>query len=400
MSRLVFISYSHEDFETAARLAEELQARGLRIWQDVKDIRLGKRIESEMEDGIARADAVLHLLTEDSISSPAVQREIELSIARRRRQAAGEEFSVLVAARGFGDGIADVAQRTLEVFGENFARDWLEVLPAGAGPVEITGAGAFARRVLRSFYARGTGPADGSWRVGLHTRAFIGDGHDLELDWRSILASEDRRSPGDFEGWQRCWRAVRDVRDVLADHSPRRAIELDAAAHQTAAMLFGLAFCRNGRYRLEISAQDGEPWCTGDGGPRGEGLGMNLQPEDLEGTYLTVEIEIARRVIKAVSAQIAASGEEPRARLLVTSPEASTHLSPLGGACLAIELAQQTKQAVDELGVERVEIYPAAPLAFTVLFAAEIGALGTQLALFEFHDGRYAPSLAIPEEER
>ena len=399
MSRLVFISYSHEDFETAARLSEELQARGLRIWQDVKDIRLGKRIESEMEDGIARADAVLHVLTEDSISSPAVQREIELSTARRRRQAAGEEFSVLVAARGLGDGIADVAQRTLEVFGENFARDWLEVLPTGAGPVEITDASAFARKVLRSFYARGTGPADGSWRIGLHTRAFVGDGHDLELDWRSILASEDRRSPGDFESWQRCWRAVRDVRDVLADHSPRRAIELDSAAHQTAATVFGLAFCRNGRYRLEISAQDGKPWRSGYEEPAVHSFLINLQPEDLEGTYLTVEIEIARRVIKAVSAQIAASGEEPRARLRVTSAEASAHLSPQAGPCLAIELAQQTKRAVDEFGVERVEIYAAAPLPFTVLFAAELGALGTELALFEFHDGRYVPSLAIAEEE-
>jgi hypothetical protein len=397
MSRLIFISYSHEDFETAARVAAELLARGLRVWQDVKDIRLGKRIESEMEEGIARSDAVLHLLTEDSITSPAVKREIELSTARRRRLADGEEFSVLIAARGLGDGLADVGQRTLKVFGENFARDWLEVLPPGIGPVGITDAGAFARKVLRSFYPRGTERNDG-WRFGLHTRAFVGDGHDLELDWRSILDSEDGRSPGDCDGWQRCWRAVRDVRDVLADHSPSRAIELDAAAHQTAAMLFGLAFCRNGRYCLQISTQDGEPWRTGQEGPGIEGFLINLQPEDLEGTYLTVEIELARRVINAVSAQIAASGEEPRARILISSPNA--RLSPETGARLAVQLAQQTKQAVDERGVARVEIYPAAPLAFTTLFATELGALGTELALFEFHDGRYVPSIAIPQEER
>lgn len=395
MSARLFLSYSHEDAETAARLAEELQARGIRIWQDVKDIRLGRRLESEMEDGITTCEGIVHLLTLAALESAPVRREIELALRRRRRD---PDFMVFALARGIGEGHAEVGKVTLETFGENFARDWLELLPDEDGPVEFGHAGEFARKVLRSLLPRDEGPDEGTWRIGLHSRSLAPGIADLDLDWRPLLGP-DVRSPGDQESWGRAWRAVRDVRDVLCEHSRRRAVRLEAAAHQTAAVLFGLAFPVNARFRLTIVDQEEKEWSRGSPSTPA-GYRINRQPDDLEGTYATAEIEVARQILPAVDAHIAATGEEPRARLLATSEGMVGLVAPDTGAQLARALAEELKKLIDDLSVRRVEVYAAAPIPLTVLFAAELGALHAELAVFEFHDDGYQSSIAILEEER
>lgn len=395
MSKRLFLSYAHEDSESAARIAEELLARGIRIWQDVDDIRLGKRIESEMEDGIANCEGIVHLLTPAAIASPAVRREIELAIRRRRRE---PEFRVFAVARGIGEGHEEVGELTLAEFGENFARDWLELLADDEEPVGHSEAAVFARKVLRSLLPRSKGPKDGAWRIGLHTRSLAGGAADLDLDWRPLLGLENRH-PGDYESWGRAWRAVRDVRDVLCEHSARRQIRLELAAHQTAAIMFGLAFSANARFRLDVLDQEGMKWSR-EAPALPDGFIINRQPENLEGTYLTAEIEVARQILPAVAEHIAATGEEPRARLLATPTSSVDWIQPSTGAQLARAVAAAVKEAIDDLSVRRVEVYAAAPIPLAVLFAAELGALHAEIAIFEFHEDGYWPSIAIPEEER
>jgi hypothetical protein len=395
MSARLFLSYAHEDSESAARIAEELLARGIRVWQDIDDIRLGKRIESEMEDGIANCDGIVHLLTPAAIASPAVRREVEFAIRRRRRE---PDFRVFAVARDIGEGHEEVGELTLAQFGENFARDWLELLAASEEPVDHEEAASFTRKVLRSLLPRGKGPDDGTWHIGLHTRSLAAGMADLDLDWRPLLGSDARR-PGDYESWGRAWRAVRDVRDVLCEHSARRQIFLEAAAHQTAAMLFGLAFSANARFRLAVVDQEGKEWRR-EAPAQLDGFTINRQPEDLEGTYLTIEIEVARQILPAVAEHIAATGEEPRARLLATPTDSVDWIEPRAGAQLARALATAAKEAIDDLSLRRVEVYTAAPIPLAVLFATELGALHAEIAIFEFHEDGYRPSIAIPEEER
>jgi TIR domain-containing protein/CBASS immunity sensor of nucleotide second messenger signals len=394
MSYRLFVSYSHEDSETAARLAEELMARGFRIWQDVHDIRLGKRIESEMEEGIASCGGVVHLLTEAALASTAVRREVALATQRRRRD---PEFAVMSIARGIGQSHSEVGDRTLAEFGENFSRDWLELLADDSDPASNEEAAAFARLALRSFYPAGGGDDDGSWSIALHTRGAAPPGSDLDLDWRPMLGL-GARNPGDYEGWARAWAAIREVRDTLAEHSGRREVELEAVAHQSAGILFGAAFCANGRWRLKVTGQDGAPWPPAGAGTVDE-FRINRQPESLDGTYLTVEIELVRRILAAVGEHIATTGEEPRARLLVTRESTNGQIDPDAGGALAREIAGEIKGAVDDLGVDRVELYSAAPFPLSVLLAAQLGALHAEFAVFEFHEG-YQLSIAIPEEER
>jgi hypothetical protein len=394
MSRLLFLSYSHEDGETAARLGEELLARGVSIWQDVADIRLGRRIESEMEQGIAAADAVLHVLTPSSLVSTPVQREVTLALRRRRTE---PDFQVMAVARNIGDSHDEVGRRTLTDLHENFARDWLEILPPGDEAIEFAPAADFAKKVLRSFYPRREGPADGAWSFGLHARGRSEGEHDLELDWRPLVG-DGRRMPGDYAAWQRLWTAMRDVRDVLCDHSPRREIFLHAVAHQTAGALFGRAFCSNARFRVKI-AQDGSIWQSAAGSEAPANFAIHAIPEKMDGTYITVEIEIARAVAEAVSARIAETGEEPRLRLLARRESGTGWMDPADAAAAADVVAREIKRVVDDVRPQRVELFCSAPLPFVVLLASELGALHAEIGLHEFHDRRYAPSIVIPEED-
>jgi uncharacterized caspase-like protein len=73
--RHVFVSYAREDMAQVDRLAQALQAEGLSIWIDRKDIQSGSWKE-RVTDNLNRARAVIVLLTAAAFASPAVRKEL------------------------------------------------------------------------------------------------------------------------------------------------------------------------------------------------------------------------------------------------------------------------------------------------------------------------------------
>ncbi len=60
----VFLLYAHEDREQVARpLAVELQRRGLRVWFDESEIRLGDNIATRIDDGLRSARAAVAIIS-------------------------------------------------------------------------------------------------------------------------------------------------------------------------------------------------------------------------------------------------------------------------------------------------------------------------------------------------
>ena len=60
----VFLLYAHEDREQVARpLAIELQRRGLRVWFDESEIRLGDNIATRIDDGLRSARAAVAIIS-------------------------------------------------------------------------------------------------------------------------------------------------------------------------------------------------------------------------------------------------------------------------------------------------------------------------------------------------
>ena len=89
----VFISYAQRDSGIAERLVDALQSVGLSVWLDRESLAPGTLITEEISQAIQSADAVLVLVTENSLASAWVQREIELAATSADFHAANSTLS-------------------------------------------------------------------------------------------------------------------------------------------------------------------------------------------------------------------------------------------------------------------------------------------------------------------
>ena len=81
----VFVSYSGKDAAFARRLVSWLEERGFSVWLDKKTIKGGEDYFRSIANGIKQADAVVPILSPDSVSSPWVVRELKYAMERRKR---------------------------------------------------------------------------------------------------------------------------------------------------------------------------------------------------------------------------------------------------------------------------------------------------------------------------
>lgn len=78
----IFISYSHHDSPRARRLAVDLRSRGVTVWIDDAEVKIGDSLVSAIQSGIAFADYFGIVLSPSSVSSPWVQRELYAAFAQ------------------------------------------------------------------------------------------------------------------------------------------------------------------------------------------------------------------------------------------------------------------------------------------------------------------------------
>jgi hypothetical protein len=72
----IFISYSRKDLAFAQKIVDALAANDLDTWIDWKSIPKGEDWEQEIYHGIEGADALLFLLSPDSVASEMCNNEI------------------------------------------------------------------------------------------------------------------------------------------------------------------------------------------------------------------------------------------------------------------------------------------------------------------------------------
>ena len=71
----IFISYSNADTSFVDRLSQELEKRGVLVWRDVKDIKVGDSIIERVEEGIKQCNYFCIVLSSSSVSRPWVLKE-------------------------------------------------------------------------------------------------------------------------------------------------------------------------------------------------------------------------------------------------------------------------------------------------------------------------------------
>ena len=81
-----FISYSHADEEFTERLEADLQSKGVRCWFAPHDLPIGAETRQGIDDAIRRRDKLVVVLSERSIDSRWVQKEVETAFAEEERR--------------------------------------------------------------------------------------------------------------------------------------------------------------------------------------------------------------------------------------------------------------------------------------------------------------------------
>lgn len=81
-----FISYSSKDQEFAQRLHADLQAKGVRCWFAPEDLKIGDIFRVTIDETIRVYDKLLLVLSEDSVRSDWVEKEVEAAFEKEGQQ--------------------------------------------------------------------------------------------------------------------------------------------------------------------------------------------------------------------------------------------------------------------------------------------------------------------------
>jgi len=80
-----FISYSTKDQEFADRLYADLQNKGVPCWFAPHDLKIGDKFQEKIEGSIQVYEKLLIILSENSVNSPWVEREVQTAMEKERR---------------------------------------------------------------------------------------------------------------------------------------------------------------------------------------------------------------------------------------------------------------------------------------------------------------------------
>jgi hypothetical protein len=82
----VFISYSSKDQAFAERLHSDLQSKKVRCWFAPEDLKIGDKFRVKIDESIGEYDKLLLLLSEQSVGSDWVEKEVEAAMEKERQQ--------------------------------------------------------------------------------------------------------------------------------------------------------------------------------------------------------------------------------------------------------------------------------------------------------------------------
>ena len=88
-----FISYSSHDQAFAERLHADMRAKELRVWYAPEDLKIGDRFQERIEESLRVFDKVMIVLSEASVESRWVEREVNAAREREEPRKAHDTFS-------------------------------------------------------------------------------------------------------------------------------------------------------------------------------------------------------------------------------------------------------------------------------------------------------------------
>jgi predicted nucleotide-binding protein len=143
----VFISYSHADKDLARALAAVLQDRGVRIWIDEGELKVGDSIIERIATAIAEIDFFLVLVSESSRSSNWCRKELALAVSGELGREGVKVLPIRINGASMPDALADVYYLDLNAENVNDIADKI-VIAIPEHQHERAGHGASRRRAM------------------------------------------------------------------------------------------------------------------------------------------------------------------------------------------------------------------------------------------------------------
>ncbi len=81
-----FISYSSKDQEFAERLHADLRNKNVRCWFAPEDLKIGDKLRPSFDEAIRVHDKLMVLLSDSSVQSPWVEKEVETAFEKEHNQ--------------------------------------------------------------------------------------------------------------------------------------------------------------------------------------------------------------------------------------------------------------------------------------------------------------------------
>jgi len=118
----IFISYSRDDLDEVQKLVSELHLRGIKTWQDVKDLGLKNSSEDKIRHALENdCDAIIVYLTQSVINKPDFVIGVELRTALKFKRKNSKEMSIIPIFRGIS--IEDAKKLTHSELGHNITTE-------------------------------------------------------------------------------------------------------------------------------------------------------------------------------------------------------------------------------------------------------------------------------------
>ena len=118
-----FISYSSKDQEFAERLHTDLRSKNVRCWFAPEDLKIGAKLRPAFDEAIRVHDKLMVLLSEQSVKSPWVEKEVETAFEKEQREKRTVLFPIRLddAVMNTGEAWAADIRRTRHI---GDFRDW------------------------------------------------------------------------------------------------------------------------------------------------------------------------------------------------------------------------------------------------------------------------------------
>lgn len=383
----VYISYSRDNLAEVTCLVQALKSRGIRPWQDIKDLLLGHQTEEEIRRAIYNGcGAFLLYLTPESSKSDYVL-DIEIPIAIKKHREA-PQFGIIPATRDIS--FKEAGEIALKHSGVDITifngisipsiqgvndSDILNHIRPKLGEVARRSLEVLLKKYFEEFVQRGHIIFD----IHSKQKTIYPKEPDLDVDLLSFFFQNGTEILPNKEYWSSILLpSFKDIKDSTAKICGLLPLHIRGKCHLSVGIAFGFTFRSTTGFHLEIEHY-GQIWNTDMTYEDSSPLTSSEMSGNISSKDLAIELCISEDVSEAVNGFVMKNNKVFRARIRFKPKRGIGRQSiQTGREALAIsrQITEEIRRIRSERRTETTHLFAAMPLGLAILLGYRSNACG------------------------